>query len=148
MITVSSVANASQGELLCIIYELLLKRFNQIKASEGKTRKMHIEEAIYILKVLVEGLNFEFDIAHDLFRLYVYVQGLLLSYEVKNEKIEEAYSIIYKLYKGFKEAAIKEKEKDAKPSMKNIQEIYAGITYNKGQLNEMVVEEVNRGFRA
>ena len=146
MITVSSVANASQGELLCIVYELLLKRFHQITASEGKARKKHIEEAIYIIKTLVEALNFDIEMSHDLFRLYVYVQGLLLAYEVKNDKVEEAYAIIYKLYKGFKEAAIQ--EKNAGPSMKNVQEVYAGITYNKGQLSEIVLEEVNRGFKA
>ena len=146
MITVSSVANASQGELLCIVYELLLRRFNQIMASEGKARKRHIEEAVYIIKTLVEALNFEIDMAHDLFKLYVYVQGLLLAYDVKNDKVEEAYSIIYKLYKGFKEAAIK--EKNSGPSMKNVQEVYAGMTYNKGQLSEVVVEGVNRGFKA
>lgn len=146
MITVSSVANASQGELLCIVYELLLKRFNQIKVSEGKARKKHIEEAVYIIKTLVEALNFEIDMAHDLFKLYVYVQGLLLAYDVKNDKVEEAYEIIYKLYKGFKEAAIK--EKNSAPSMKNVQEVYAGMTYNKGQLNEIVVEGINRGFKA
>lgn len=34
------------------------------------------------------------------------------------------------------------------PSMKNTEKIYAGLTYGKNDLNEMVMSDKNRGFNA
>ena len=51
-----------------------------------------------------------------------------------------------KLYIGFKEAA--KQEKNTAPSIQNAEVIYAGMTYGKGSLNEVSLENRRRGFEA
>ena len=146
MVTVSSVVNASKGELLCITYELLLEAIELgEKSQDVGERKRHIKKAIEIIQMLVGDLNFEYELSKELFRIYVYVQGLLVNAK-KNEQLEEAYRLINKLYEGFKKVA--EQEEAKKPSMENAEAIYAGFTYGKDSIHEISVGRENRGFKA
>lgn len=146
MVTVSSVVNASKGELLCITYELLLEAIELgEKSQDVEERKRHIKKAIEIIQMLVGDLNFEYELSKELFRIYVYVQGLLVNAK-KNEQLEEAYRLINKLYEGFKKVA--EQEEAKKPSMENAEAIYAGFTYGKDSIHEISVGRENRGFKA
>lgn len=144
MITVSKIANASRGELLCITYELLLEQIEMAIKSEASERKKHLEKSIQIIKVLVGDLDFEVSLSHDLFRIYVYVQGLLIQAKT-NEKIEEAYGLIHKIYEGYKK--ITEEEVDKNPSIENSEVVYAGLTYGKTDIEETIVKDYNRGFK-
>jgi flagellar protein FliS len=146
MVTVSAIANASQGELLCITYELFLYNIEQALKEETEKKKEYRDKAVEILKTLTEDLNFEAPIANNLFQLYIYIQGVLLRYNVTNENLEHIYKVMNILYKGFLEAA--EKEGQSEPSMKNAETIYAGMTYGKSDLNEVVFSDQNRGFKA
>lgn len=145
MITVSSVANASRGQLLCITYELLLERIELAKQKEGQARKIEAKKAIDIVQMLVGDLNFDIEISKELFRIYVYVQGLLIQSK-HTEKLEEAYKLIEKLYVAFKE--ITKNETQNKPSIQNAEVIYAGMTYGKNDLNEISLGNSKRGFEA
>lgn len=146
MVTVSTVVNASKGELLCITYEMLLEAIELGEKSEdAQQRNRHIKKAIEIVQMLVGDLNFEYELSKDLFRIYVYVQGLLVNAK-KNEQLQEAYKLINKLYEGFKKVA--EQEEAKKPSMENAEAIYAGFTYGKDSICEISVGSENRGFKA
>lgn len=146
MITVSNVVNASRGELLCITYELLLEQIElATKNSNEDERKKYTKKAIEIVQVLVGDLDFQYDISKELFRIYVYVQGLLVNAK-NNEVLEEAYKLINKLYEGFK--VVTKEEEGKKPSMENAEKVYAGLTYGKGCMNEVSLGNENRGFKA
>lgn len=144
MITVSNIANASRGELLCITYELLLEQIEIAIKSEGNKRKKHLEKGIQIIKMLVGDLDFEIPLSTELFRIYVYVQGVLIQAKT-NQKLEEAYGLIHKIYEAFKKIA--EEEVNKKPSIQNAEVIYAGLTYGKAEIKEMIVQDYNRGFK-
>ncbi len=146
LITVSAIANASQGELLCITYEMFLHHIEQAvkEVEENKTECIH--KAIEVIKTLVQDLNFELPIAQELLRLYVYMQGVLLEYEVTDEKLEHVHQTMEMIYKGFLE--VTSQEAQSPPSMANAEAIYAGITYGRSDLNEMVISDKNRGFKA
>ena len=145
MITVSNIANASRGELLCITYELLLEQIKMATKSEGEERKVYVEKGIHIIKMLVGDLDFEIPLSSELFHIYVYVQGLLIQAKT-NQKLEEAYRLIHKIYEGFKK--ITEEEIDKKPSIQNAETIYAGLTYGKEDIKETILQDYNRGFKA
>ena len=146
MITVSNIVNASRGELLCITYELLLEQIELATKSEiVEDRKMHVQKAIKIIQMLVSDLDFKIELSNELFRIYVYVQGLLINAK-DHDKLEEAHKLIYKIYEGYKK--ITEEEESKKPSMQNAEAIYAGLTYGKGSINEMSLGRENRGFKA
>jgi flagellar protein FliS len=146
MVTVSTIANATQGELLCITYEMFLYNIEEALKTSGESRDEYIMRALDIIRTLAGDLNFEMVIAQDLFKLYIYVQGILITRNVTDEKLEHAYKIIDVIYKGFLQ--ICDKTLEASPSMKNAEAIYAGMTYSKSDLNEMVIRDNNRGFRA
>ncbi|MBP3886897.1 MAG: flagellar protein FliS [Cellulosilyticum sp.] len=146
MITVSNIANASRGELLCITYELLLEQIELAKESEQiQQRKEHTQKAIKIIHMLVGDLDFSIELSHELFRIYVYVQGLLINAK-QNDKLEEAYRLIHKIYEGYKRISAEEEGK--KPSIANAEAIYAGFTYGKQSVNEFTMGNQNRGFKA
>lgn len=150
MITVSRVANATEVQLLCITYELFLADIKDALLLGKEERKEKINAAKEVLGVLVENLNFEVEISKDLFRLYVYIQNILINHYKKDEKLQEAYKLIEMIYKGYKELEEKEQENGLhkKTMVENAQNIYAGITYGKGYLNEMTMDEPDRGFKA
>ncbi len=58
-----------------------------------------------------------------------------------------AKSVINKLLSAYREVA---KQDDSSPMMDNTQQIYAGLTYGKRQLNETCIsaDEGKRGYRA
>lgn len=148
MITVSNVVNATKGQLLCITYELLLEKIELAKQKEGQERKIESKKAIDIIQMLAGDLDFKVPISRDLFKIYVYVQGLLIQGKDLH-KLEEAYNLIEKIYVGFKEAVKQEEiEKTGTPSIQNAEVIYAGMTYGKGNLNEISLGNNNRGFEA
>lgn len=150
MITVSNVVNATRGQLLCITYELLLEKIELARQKEGQERKVEAKKAIDIVQMLAGDLDFNVAISRDLFRIYVYVQGLLIQSKDLH-KLEEAYRLIEKIYVGFKEAVKQEEMQQGKagtPSIQNAEVIYAGMTYGKGNLNEISLGSNNRGFEA
>lgn len=145
MVTVSTIANASRGDLLCMTYELLLEHIQKAEETQGEVRKTHLSKGIKIIQMLVEDLDFEIDLSKELFRIYVYVQGVLIQAKT-GEKIQEAYQLIYKIYEAFKKVA--QQETDKSPSIQNAEIIYAGLTYDKGNMTEISLQEYNRGFKA
>lgn len=145
MITVSTIANASRGELLCITYEILLENIKAAEGNTGEEREKKLKKSIEIIQMLVGDLNFEFDLSKELFRIYVYVQGLLVNAKTV-EPIEEAYKIISKIYEGFKQAT--QEEKLSSPCIDNAEVVYAGLTYGPNDLNELSMKQPNRGFKA
>lgn len=146
MVTVSNIANASQGELLCITYEMLLEEIQKAMEEQTKDeRKKHINQAVKIIKMLASDLDFRYDLANQLFNIYVYVQGLLIKSR-DHVMLEEAYKLINKLYEAYKQ--ITEDEQNKKPIMQNAEAIYAGLTYGKESINEVSLEDFNRGYKA
>lgn len=145
MITVSNIVNASREELLCITYEMLLENIKAAEESSQEEREKYLKKSIDIIQMLVGDLNFEFDLSKELFRIYIYVQGLLVSVK-SSEAITEAYKLIGKVYEGFKNAKVE--EQSVSKSIDNAQVIYAGLTYGPNDLNELSITQSNRGFKA
>lgn len=146
MITVSTVAQATDTKLLCITYELFLDAVKDSLKASGEERRRCIEQAKEVLKVLTENLNFEVALASQLFDLYVYVQNILINASQEDMKLEEAYRLIDMIYQGY--VQLDEKQQGNTPSIENAQTIYAGMTYGKGYLSEMTMDSQNRGFKA
>lgn len=144
MNTVANIANASPVELLCITYEIFLDHIKEA-ISNTSNRREQVAKAREVIAVLTENLDFSIPLSKQLFQTYVYVQKLLVSYNPQEDSLKQAYQCMEKLYKGYKQIA--ESETSKMPVMQNAQNVYAGMTYGKGYLNEVVVEESNRGFK-
>ena len=152
MITASQVANATRGQLLKITYDLLLESLDNIKKyGKEKSEKeygVEIGRSRQILQELIDTLDFKQEIAQDLLKLYVYINGLLIkSLIVYDESlIDESKMLINQLLEGW-DGAIANDSVSLKV-MNNAQQLYAGLTYGKNDLNESVLDDENRGFKA
>ena len=67
------------------------------------------------------------------------------SYEETDKKLEDAIPIFRELREAFSEVA----KQDTSPSlMEHTQQLYAGLTYGKGTLNETLLSGNSRGYKA
>lgn len=152
MITPSQVANATRGQLLKITYDLLLGSLDNIKQyGQEKAEKefgVEIGRARQILQELIDTLDFKQTISKDLLRIYVYINGLLIKSLMVYDAslIDQAKGLINQLLEGWDGAIAKDSE--SLKVMDNAQQVYAGLTYGKNNLNESMLDNKNRGFKA
>jgi flagellar protein FliS len=147
------VTQASKTEMVVIMYELILM---DIEAANTAFQKdditvfvKEIKHAQKCLSELMSTLNYKYQISYDLMSLYIYVNKILIHafFNKKADSLSTADSILRKLMTGFEGIC---KEDTSGPVMQNTQQLYAGLTYGKGTLNEVFIDprEQNRGFRA
>ena len=148
----AQIANATPGQLIVITYELIIETLEeaqkQLAVKDEKKFKRTIDKAQKLLRELMESLDLSYSISLDLMGLYLYINKMIIkSYiTLKEEPLEEAKKLLNTLLIGWKEAVASEEV--AGPVIENAQQIYAGLTYGKGSLNESIMENANRGFKA
>ena len=148
MITTSRIVNASEIELVCITYEMFFEAIEKAIEAPVEARQEEIGRARAVLMVLTENLNFEAGIASDLFKLYVYVQNLLINDYQKDSKLREAYELIEMLYRGYKGLLERGIVEGHEPVIANAEHVVAGMTYGRDDVDEMVIDSKYRGFNA
>ena len=97
---------------------------------------------------LIESLNLKYQTARELRPIYVFVNREIIYALLSGnaEKLAEVADIMRKLRDSFEEISHQD---FSEPLMENTQKIYAGLTYGKGQLNEISVDvnQASRGFK-
>lgn len=143
------LSQCNQGGMIVIIYDIFFAYIDDAKKawenSEREEFKTAIRNVQRTLDELMQALDMSYEIARTLYPLYAYCKEQLAKtlYENRLERFEEAESIMKKLYSSF----VKVAELDtSEPIMSNTQQVYAGMTYGKGSLNENLVNDNNRGF--
>ena len=140
------VSQANRSELVVIMYEAFLDSVKegdaQMKQGDMPACRREIERARGLLTELM-GSSFY------LRRLYIYsyhelCQGMALR---DSERFAHATHVMERLLPSFREVA---KQDTSEAVMKNVQQIYAGLTYGRGSLNETIGVDIgkNRGFEA
>ena len=147
------ITQANGSELVVIVYEIIMKDIESAKeafnAQDHTKFTRDVNHAIKFVNELINTLDFGYPIAYDLMQLYLYCNKQLIQSNLKNEieSLERASKVLTSLLKGFIEVA---KQDEREPLMSNTQQVYAGLTYGRGSLNEMYVDpnQASRGFRA
>lgn len=149
----NKIVNAGKADLLLINYEMLFVVLDgAIQAADCNNEdelSKSLVQANRLLRELSDNLDFSYDISKDLMAIYIFVSKQLIDASITFNKdpILSAKRVLNILYKGWLEAGNKEKVK--KPVVTNGQKVYAGLTYGKGTLNEMIYDGAgSRGFRA
>ena len=146
------IVAASQNDLVVINYEMLMAELDEavelFDESNMAPFNRAMEKATRLLNELSFNLDFQYEISKDLMSLYIFVNKKLIeaSQKISIKPIHTAQEVLNALLVGWKEAAKKE-AKDT-PLVQNSQQVYAGLTYGKGQLNETVYSDRSRGFKA
>lgn len=147
------VTQASKSELIVILYEMILTEIKEAKeAYENEnltTFDKELKKAQKYITELTAVLDYRYPIAYDLLSLYLYVNKRIITAIIRRNPVslDSAESVLQKLLVGFEGVS---KQDKTGPMMRNTQQLYAGLTYGKGKLNETYVDpnNRNRGFIA
>lgn len=147
------VAQANRSELVVIIYELFLLAMDEAQGAFDKGELSegvkYIKRAEGFLQELMGSLDRRYEIAEELMRLYRYVYEQLIFSVIRQKMVngKTVREVMTKLKEAFIQVA---KQDESGPVMENTQQIYAGLTYGKGSLNEVLLKgnDYNRGYKA
>jgi flagellar protein FliS len=152
------VSQANASELVVITYEIIEDCIVEAKEELTKGEKEKFSFVIFeqevgrarkLLNELMGSLDYSYKISLELLNLYRYADRQLSEalFQKKKEPLDNANKVLATLKKGFVEVA---KQDTRGPVMENTQQVYAGLTYGRNALNEVLVNanESSRGFRA
>ena len=147
------VSQASPCELVVIMYDIILddvKNAREAKvAGDEKQYQADLIHAGKLVNELMDSLDFSQAVSFRLMSLYIYVNKMLVKARIskKWDSLTDVELVIEKLRTGFD--GIKGQDTNG-PVMQNVQQVYAGLTYGKGTLNETYynAQDYNRGFNA
>ena len=143
------LTQCNNGEMIVIMYDIVFAYMEEAKDAYEKNSyedyKAAVKKSQGGIDTLIGALNYKYDIAKDLHKLYVYAKNCLAKaiYQNRLDGLEEAEKILKRLYTSFCEVA---KADTSGPLMRNAQQVYAGMTYGRTNLNENYFEDSHRGF--
>lgn len=141
------ITTASKTELIVIMYEMFLEYVNDAKEKSGNVTELrqNIRSARKVVNKLIESIDLKYDVGKQLMSIYLFVNRELLKADIHADvtNIDEIVKIMETLKTTFEEL----KNKDTSgPMMKNVQAVYAGLTYGKNDVNEYIDTDKNRGY--
>ncbi|KOP72020.1 flagellar export chaperone FliS [Cytobacillus solani] len=113
----NSVLTASPGELTLMLYNGCLKFLNQAKKAVQEknieAKHTNLSKAQNIISELMVTLNFDYDIAKDMRKLYDYMNRRLIEANIKNDTdiISEVEGLVTEFRDTWKEALIINRKK-------------------------------------
>jgi flagellar protein FliS len=144
------ITKANRTQLVVVVYDMLLEYINDAKEAK-QSGDMHefgrsLELARGCITDLRQNLNFDYELSKSLFSIYSYCDRQLANdiYNGNTDNLTAVCDMIKKLRKAFYELSLTDK---SEPLMENTQEVYAGLTYGKNDINETLVNpRLSRGF--
>jgi flagellar secretion chaperone FliS len=147
------VTQASKSELTVILYEMILTEIQEAREAFEMNDLAAFDKELKLAQRYVTELqatlNYSYAISFDLLSLYLYVNKRIIQAIIRRipDTLDSAESVLKKLLVGFE--GVRQSDNSG-PVMRNTQQLYAGLTYGKGYLNETFIDPSNksRGFIA
>ncbi|MDE7210923.1 MAG: flagellar protein FliS [Lachnospiraceae bacterium] len=147
------VTQASRTELIVIMYDIILSDTKEARRliAQGDTAgyERELKHAGRFLNELMGALDYQYDISYELLSLYSFVNKTFIRACVSRNAslLDAADKVICGLRASFHEVS---KQDTEGPMMRNAEQVYAGLTYGKGSLNESSLDlnGTKRGFMA
>lgn len=145
------VSQANRTELVVVTYDIILEYIRDAKiaytSNDIEEYRYSLKQAQRFLAEMMSVLDFSVTLSLQLMRLYEYAQRKLIASDVSGEPkdLDSVENVIKGLRKAFHEIADQDTSEGV---MENAQQIYAGLTYGKGVLNEADVNPTasKRGY--
>ncbi len=145
------ITQASRSELVVILYEMTIAKIEEAEKLYAENNLSDFDKELKgaqrYVNELMAALDYRYAISYDLLNLYLYTNRHIITAILKRnpDALQNAKEILNKLLTGFEEIS---KKDTSGPVMKNTQQLYAGLTYGKGTLNETYIDSSNknRGF--
>ena len=145
----SKITLSNRTGLTVVTYEILFAYLADAKSALKEERfddyKQVIRQAQKCISELMVTLNFSYELAVELYRVYSYGKELLAKamYKRSDAEIDECENLMRMLYTSFVEVA---KTDDSAPLMRNTEQVYAGYTYGRSDVNSSSDANPSRGF--
>ena len=147
------ISQANHSQLLLINYDIVIKCIEDAKEEfeKGNLQEFlnNVRQAQKFHQELIHSLNVVDTVGLEVMQLYLYVNKILVTAVFKKEmkELDSALTVLRNLRVGFEGMA---KQDFEGPIMQNTQQIYAGLTYGKGYLNESYMDPLqqSRGLKA
>ena len=146
------ISQASKTELVVIMYDMAQEYLKDAIQALNDDDKIgfcnNIRQVKRVIDELSSGLDMQYEIANELFVLYMQADKILIRClaRMDNEGLDKVGNMLNKLRESFYKLS---KDDDSGPVLKNVQQVYAGLTYSSaGGSNEIYNDPVNnRGYR-
>ena len=145
----SKITLSNRTGLTVVTYEILFAYLADAKSALKEERfedyKQAIRQAQKCISELMVTLDFSYELALELYRVYAYGKELLAKamYKRSEAEIDECESLMKMLHASFVEVA---KTDDSAPLMRNTEQVYAGYTYGRSDVNSSSDVNPSRGF--
>lgn len=145
----SKITLSNRTGLTVVTYEILFVYLADARSALKEERfedyKQAIRQAQKCVSELMVTLNFSYGLAGELYRVYAYGKELLAKalYKRSEAEIDECEQLMKMLYTSFVEVA---KTDDSAPLMRNTEQVYAGYTYGRNDVNSSSDVNPSRGF--
>lgn len=144
---------ANHSGLIVILFEVervyLADSLESYNVGDKEAFVRNLEQAKKAHNELMAAMDTKDAIGFRVYSLLRYMYKLMIKASVRKdaEELDRVDTMLEKLEDSFK--VLHEKDSDG-AVMKNTHQVYAGLTYGKGRLNESYgsVDYSNRGFRA
>ena len=117
-------------------------------AKDWEEFRTALRQTDQVLVHLQERLNFQYDLSRNLYQLYDFSRRQLMQamFQRSVVPVQQVEQILKELHEAFQAVAAQD---ESAPLMQNTQQVYAGMTYGKEQLNESLQDfDHSRGFFA
>ena len=145
----SKITLSNRTGLTVVTYEILFAYLADAKCALKEERyedyKQAVRQAQKCISELMVTLNFSYELAAELYRVYAYGKELLAKalYKRSEAEIDECENLMRMLHVSFVEVA---KTDTSAPLMKNTEQVYAGYTYGRSDVNSSSDANPSRGF--
>ena len=147
------VSQASRTELIVIMYEVAIKYLDDAIAALGNENteeyRLNLKKSKAFVNELASVLDMKYEVSLNLLSLYTYMNNVMVRADInlKTEELIRVRGMLDKLRVSF--VSVSAADKSA-PMMKNVQQVYAGLTYSRNALNEscMNAADIQRGYKA
>jgi flagellar protein FliS len=144
------ITKANRTQLVVVVYDMMLVYIDDAKKAKAGNDMHEFERSLELARNCIEdlrkNLDFEYELSKSLFSIYTYCDRQLANdiYSGRTDNIDPVRDMMKKLRDAFYELSLTD---SSQPMMENTQEVYAGLTYGKNDVNETLVNpEAHRGF--
>lgn len=143
------VVQANRTELLVIVYEILQEELKQALVEYEREDITAFDTALKnaqkFLNELMGTLDYQYALSFQLLSIYKFINKVIIRdrLRVQTEQLEGCVQLVGKLREAYLQISSEDKEG---PIMKNVQQVYAGLTYGRSALSEVSIDE-SQGHR-
>lgn len=144
------ITQANATEMIVILYDMTLMYIEEAKEADSMGDATAYREGIRKIRAcineLIQSLHLEYEIAGNLYKLYLFCIRRLAYAEVRKDArvLGEVETVIVQLRDAYAQIA---PQNTAAPVMSNAETVYTGLTYGKGALTkDMTNQSSNRGM--